>query len=244
MIDPSGEMGLGGITISVSIGGGLIGSISGASISYMSGVRGWRNIGASAFSGLVSGSILGAAYGFSIGTGRFPIVFVEGLATAISNAFSSILAQIATMIPRNNPFDMNIVTSAFIDGLVWGTAASAFGGEVYRKLINGRWQNILEEDIYNQVKYAMIVSIGRDISNFVANSIRGTENRSWSDILVGTTINAVRAGLFVAVLNRVMSESNIHDDEIAWIQILIGTLTNIGIGTWIDIARDYVIENF
>jgi len=131
-IDPSGKMSLVGMSISMAIGGGLIGSVASASISYVSGVRGWQNIGASAFSGLVSGAVLGAAYGFSIGTGRFHVVFVEGLATAASNAFSSLLAQLVM-----NPFSVPngaIIGAAFIDGLVWGTAASAFGGTFIKKL--------------------------------------------------------------------------------------------------------------
>jgi RHS repeat-associated protein len=242
MVDPTGKMSLAGISISMAIGGGLTGAIASASISYATGVRGWRNIGASVFSGFASGAILGSAYGFSIGTGRFPIVFVEGLATASSNALSSLLSQLV-MNPLLRP-DLGMVGNAFIDGLVWGTAASAFGGTFIMKNINGTWKNVFEEDVVKQVISAVITSIGKDVTNYVTNSINGREKRDFSDFLVGSLINAGKAGFAVYVLNHAISESNIPSGEIAWMQVFTGFFINWGIGTWIDVTIDYVLEHF
>ncbi|MDR2761454.1 MAG: hypothetical protein LBB88_02490, partial [Planctomycetaceae bacterium] len=178
---------------------------------------------------------------FSIGTGRFPVVFIEGVAAAISNAFSSWLSQM--VITMSYTTNVSIVANAFADGLVWGTAASAFGGTFSWNRINGNFERVFEADICNQIKYAALTSVGRDFASCITNLIRGTENRSWADILISTAWNAGKSAITVAVINRVIDASNIYHSEQAWMQVVTGLVTNIGIGTWLDVARDYLTEN-
>jgi hypothetical protein len=246
--DPSGKS-LASVSISIAIGGGLIGlgggAIVGAGITALRGGT-WSEIGMGTITGGLSGAVFGSAVGFAAATGRLPIVLGEGFLAGLSNAAGEWLVQWMDGFKVNN---WGKIGQAFLDGLIWGTASSAYGGvfidkpsksHLFGKIL--QYEQKFEDHIIVQIGVAAVTSFFQDFMAYRREINSGQNVRAGERFFVDASINALRAAAFAGITALFVADSNMYGVNFDASRPWLAALVNASLGTWINCIRDSILD--